>query len=141
MNKTLKLEKRGCDFYANDPRHLQEVSDIGNFRVGCYDMSIEGKDGRKYLVEFSHWERYAYRTTHKVTGRELKHPIRELVNPNALHLDTQYDVMTESGIPLSYRNLDLEHRIHDMNLDYTKAGILEAVNHISKDTYTDIEFI
>lgn len=131
--KKLILERRGCDFWPGETRTAG--SDIGNFRV-CTPAGVlvPGKDGRSYILEFTHWERYRYRTTHKRTGAPLKHPVKELVNINALHIDTQYD--DDRG---SWRNLELEQEIHAAGLDYTRAGILAAVNMIAAEPYTEIE--
>ena len=89
MKKTLYLEKRGGDFY-DDERRLNELSDVGNFRVGIYDYSIAAKNGRNYILEFGTYTRYTYRKTHKVTGKPLKHEIREIDIENALHIDTEF---------------------------------------------------
>ena len=45
MRKILYLEKRGCDFLNND-YDVKVLSDVGNYRVGIYDYSIHGKNGR-----------------------------------------------------------------------------------------------
>ena len=135
----LKLERRGCNFFNGDT--VCELSDIGNYRVGSYDYSIKGKDGRSYILDLSHYERYQYRKTHKITGRPLKHPVRELVNDNAVHLSTQYEEQNENGFTMSYCKIALEAEIREFNLSYTKADILKLVNYISEIEYTDIEIV
>lgn len=132
--KTLYLEKRGCDFFANDNTTVN--SDIGNYRVGVYDYSIHGKNGKDYILEFCHWTRYEYRKTHKITGRPLKHPVKELKNLNALLLNTQYE--NECGC---FCDLSLESITHEKNPSYTLADILAVVNEISAENYDNIEFI
>lgn len=129
MGKTLLLEKRGCDFFNDED--IQKYSDVGNYRVGLYNYSITGKDGVNYTIEFTRG--YKFRFHNKRTGAPLKKAIRE--HAHALCIDTQYT--TAAGC---YRNLDLENEIYSMNLNYTKADILKAVNHISIDTYDSIEF-
>lgn len=131
---TLFLEKRGCDFFKDD--RINQLSDVGNYRVGSYNYSIEGKDGINYILEFTNWKRYKYRKTHKRTGKPLKHEIKEIFNENALHIDTEYE--NENGC---FRNCKLENIIYEMNLNFTINDILKAVNLISKDKYTDIKFI
>lgn len=131
MNKTLTLEKRGCDFWKD--AEIRNFSDIGNYRVGIYSYCIEGKDGITYLMEFTQSAHYNHRTTHKRTGKELKKPIRETIIEYGLFVNTQYE--NEKGC---WRNSKLEREIFDMHLPYTKEGILKAVNYISKDNYTDI---
>lgn len=131
-NKTLILVKMGCDFFANDCRE----SDIGNYRVETRGGLVSGKDGRKYFLSFSHCERYETRTANKRTGKPLKNPVRELRNNNGLHVDTEYD--DENG---SWRNCKLESELWNMDLPYSKIGILQAVNHISADHYSEVEII
>lgn len=134
--KTLYLEKRGCDYKGYNRREV--LSDVGNYRVGVYDNSIKGKDGKEYTVEFTGYIKYRYRTISKRGGKELKHPVREVVNENALHIDTEYEDKNER---LSFRNIKLEREITEMNLDYTLSGILDAVNYISVDQYDRIVFL
>ena len=144
MKKTLYLEKRGGDFY-DDERRLNELSDVGNFRVGIYDYSIKGKNGRNYILEFGTYTRYTYRKTHKVTGKPLKHEIREIERENALHIDTQYEREETREIDgkkfmCAYRDLNLEEDINNKKLSYTLADILKVVNYISAEQYTEIAF-
>lgn len=132
---TLYLEKRGCNFFKGD--RVNALSDVGNYRVCTGDYNILGKDGRVYFLEFTHSTKYNYRTTHKVTGKPLKRTVKELVNENALSLDTCFQG-TDS---LYYRNGALESKFWDMNLDYTIANILAVVNEISADHYDSIKWI
>lgn len=118
---TLKFEARGCNF-SNNPN-----SDVNNYRI-C--TTITDKKDRQLFIEFGRG--YRYRFTNKRTGAKLKKPVIE--TEWALHIDTQFD--DERG---SWRDLDLEKRIYQKNLNYTKADILKAVNSISKVKYTAIE--
>ena len=118
---------------------------MGNFRVGIYDYSIKGKNGRSYILEFGTYTRYTYRKTHKVTGKPLKHEIREIDIENALHIDTEFEreetrEFDGKKFMCSYRDLKLEEEIYNMNLHYTLADILKVVNYISAEQYTDIAF-
>ena len=132
--KTLYLEKRGCDFFDND--NTVKISNVGNYRVGTYDYSIIGKDGIKYIIEFTRGHKRHTRTENKRTGKLLKHPITEIVNDCCLNINTQYD----EG-KLSYRNTKMEQIVWDMGLDYTMENILKVVNMFSVDQYDKIEFI
>lgn len=134
MKKTLYLEKRGCNFFNGDTSTTG--SDVGNYRVGSYNYSIEGKDGRNYIIEFCHGTRYIYRNTNKKTGAPLKHAVKELLNPNAIYIDTQFE--DQEG---TWRNIKLEEKLFEKNYNYTLSDILAIVNEISKDQYTKIEFI
>ena len=79
----LYLECRGCYFWEHDK--IKDISDVGNYRVGVYDYSIHAKNGRDYVLEFGAYDRRETRTTHKKTGKPLKHPKTEIVLSNALH--------------------------------------------------------
>ena len=142
MGKTLVLEKRGGDFYTAE---MREASDVGNYRVGVYDYSVKGKDGRDYIIEFGECTHYNWRKTHKVTGKPLKHEIREVIVSYGLHLDTQYerdevDERTGRKWKSAWRNSKLEQEVWDMHLPYTLENILKVVNYISADEYTAVEF-
>lgn len=138
MNKheqTLFIECRGCDFFPND--RINQLSDVGNYRVGVYDYSIKAKNGKTYILEFNACDRWNYRTTNKRNGQPLKNPVKELIKERALHLDSQYDEEREGGV-LSFRDCPLEHDIFIRNLDYTLENILQVVNEISIKQYNNI---
>ena len=136
--KTLYLEKRGCDFW-----HDEKIeSDIGNYRVTTTDYTIEGKNRKKYFLEFSLWRnRGHYRTTTKNGKRTLKKPVFEIDIPNGLSINTEFDEKDINGVLCSWRDLKIEKQLHKKMLTYTKKDILRAVNYISKDKYTKIEFV
>ena len=125
-NKTLFLEKRGCDFSSRDD--LQNFSDCENYRICGY---IVDKYGRNLFVEFSRG--YKYRWNNKRTGAPLKHgPIRE--HDHALSLNTQYDNFNGS-----WRDLELEKQVHTLDLNYTTTDILKAVDILAgPGEYTSI---
>lgn len=133
---TLFLETRGCDFFKGD--RINNLSDVGNYRVGIYDNSIKAKNGRAYILEFNSCDHWRYRTTHKKTGRELKHPVREIVKECALHLDTQFDELSPEGFPLSYRDCKIEREYYNRHFAYTLEAILQVVNEISIKQYDKI---
>lgn len=132
-----KLEKRGCDFFAGDD--IANYSDVTNYRVGVYSYDIPGKDGRDYIVEFHHFDRYETRTTHKRTGAPLKHPKRELQQKNALCIDTQYEKdetdSTGRRWRSCWRNSALEAEVHALHLPYTIEGIEKALEYITGKEY------
>ena len=132
--KTLYLEKRGCDFWKDDK--INNISDVGNYRVGSYDYSIKGKDGNNYILEFTNWDRYIYRKTNKRTGEPLKHEVKEILLINALHVDTEFE--NERG---TWANLKLESKLHEKPILYTLENILKVVNEISVDHYDKVEFV
>lgn len=131
----LYLEKRGCDFFDQDARTCQ-LSDVGNYRVGVYNYSIIGKNGRAYTLEFTRYNKMRARTTHKRTGKPLKHPKIEITLENALCVSTVFE---ESD--LSWRDIQLEKELSALDLTFTLSGILAAVNYISQKRYDKIEFV
>lgn len=134
MTRTLYLEKRGCNFWHDD--NINTVSDVGNYRICTPDECIKGKDGNTYFLEFTQYDKYTWRSTHKKTGKPLKHEVRELVLAHALHIDTQYS--NDNGC---WRNCKLEAEIHKTPVLFTLENILKVVNEVSIDTYGKIEFI
>lgn len=134
--KYLELEKRGCEFSARDS--IAERSDIGNYRLCTHDENVLLKDGRKFFFEFTACDRYAYRTTHKITGKELLHPKRDLLLPDALCVGTQWT----DDLGLSWRDSKIETAFYAAApVPYTQESILNFVNSISAEHYDAIKFI
>lgn len=129
----LYLECRGCYFWNDDP--INNYSDVGNYRV-CSTEYIPAKNGRAYFLEFTNYDRHEIRTTHKITGKPLKHPKIEITVKHALHLSTEFT--NDRG---SWGDISLEKTIHDKKLTYTKENILNVVNEISIKQYDEIIFI
>lgn len=141
--RLIYLERRGCDFFNGD--NIREVSDVGNYRVGIYNYMLKGKDGRQYSVEFGGHDRYIYRTVNKRTGAPLKHPVKELAMKNQLYIRTYYEKIEYSRhgyrFISCYGNVALDSEVFNMNLQFTRAGILQAINHISAEQYNSIAIV
>lgn len=132
FEKVLFLEKMGCDFWNDETAD----SDIKNYRVRTHGEIIPGKDGKIYFLEFHLWRnRKQIRYTHKRTGRPLKHPAFDIINPQGVAIDTEYS--DNNGC---WRNCKLEEQLTAKNYSYTKADILTIVNEISTNTYDRIIF-
>lgn len=135
-NNILYLECRGCYFSASDP--INNLSDVGNYRVGVYSHWIAAKDGRSYILEFGSYDRKEILYTSPKAGKPLKHPKYEVVLKNALHVSTEFETQ-ENGYKASLRNCELEKEMHDKKTYlFTKADILKAVNDISIKQYAKI---
>lgn len=133
MGNILYLRRMGWDFTPG----INHDSDVGNFRVRTEGENIRGKNGKMYFLEFTLWrDRKQARYTHKITGKALKHTHYDIINKEALHLDTEF---THDGY--SYSDLTLEKAIHEHNYSYTLENILKVVNEISADYYDEIIFI
>ena len=132
--KTLTLVKMGCDFFDGD--RINQLSDCENYRIETRKDLVKGKDGNEYFLSFGGYDKRRTRYTNKRTGARLKHPVDEVVLENALHIDTMFE--NDKG---AWRNSRLESELCDMDLTYTKADILKAVNYISCDNYTAIEIV
>jgi hypothetical protein len=129
----LYLKKMGLDFWEDEP----VKSDINNYRVRTLGETIPGKDGKMYFLEFSLWrDRKQIRYTHKITGKPLKHATFDIINHCGMAIDTEFT--DQYG---SWRNCAIEKAINEKNYSYTQADILNAVNEISTNAYTNIVFV
>jgi hypothetical protein len=132
FENVLFLEKMGCDFRKDEPAK----SDIKNYRVRTHGEIIPGKDNNLYFLEFSLWRnRLKPRYTHKTTGKPLKHVKYDIINPQAVAIDTEFT--NDNGC---WRNCKLEQELSEKNYSYTQADILTIVNEISINTYNKIIF-
>lgn len=128
LNKnTLYLEKMGMDFSLND--EITKISDLNNYRYYAYNVELKsgekldileigygaryqrGKNGYKYIDSFGCWFHTYYKDK---DGCEW----------GLLELDKQLN----KG---NYNNSNI----------YTKETILKLINSISKNQYTNIEYI
>jgi hypothetical protein len=126
-SKILYLREMGMD-------DAMIPGDIKNHRVRVLENIDIFYAGTAYnmFFEFCQWTRYTYRTTNKRTGAPLKKALRELVNPNAVCVDTQFEKeeTARDGRKWlsSWRNSALEKEIHAENPSFTRADILGIVN-------------
>ena len=123
VERILYLEKRGCDFFKDDPINTQ--SDVGNYRVF---MSVTDRNGVEVCGDLSRGDVYRYK--HKTTGKPLKHRVFE--HSCGVYDDFQY--AAEDGRTYRYK---LPEGILD-GLRYTLEDILWLVNQLSKDEYTSV---
>ena len=127
---TLFLECRGCYFWEDDK--INSVSDVGNYRV-CTTDYLPAKDGNSYFLEFTNYAARRYRTTHKITGKPLKHGKIDILLENALHIETEFT--NDRG---SWRNCRLEEEIHKTPQLFTLENILKTINKITIKQYEKI---
>jgi hypothetical protein len=131
--KTLKLKKMGMNFHATETAK----SDILNYRARTENYDIQGKDGKKYFIEFCLWrDRKKARYTHKITGKELKHIKYDIINVQGVSVDIQYQ--DNNG---TWGNIKLEKEINEKNYSYNTTDLLNIINSISCETYDKIIFI
>lgn len=121
----LRLEKMGMN--------NKELNDVKNHRVRC---EIRNKEGNRTIIDFSKCEIWRMRYTHKKTGKELKHPKKDIIQPIGLYIST-YEHTEKGCFGLS----EIESSVWNMGLEYTLANILKVANLISKDQYNSIELI
>lgn len=126
--KVLFLRKMGMDDV--------KLYDVRNHRVRVLERIHTTLRNEPMFFEFTQCDMHKMRYTHKITGRELKHPIYESVNPIGLHLDTEFT--NEFG---SYRDLAVEKAVWDMYLDFTRESILKVVNMYSVDKFAKVVFV
>jgi len=106
MMKTLFLEKRGCDFMKDDG--ICQHSDLENYRL-C--GRIVDKYGRNLFIEFG------------AAGNRLKGEQRKLVP----HYHKLYAHTSFENFDGTWGDLELDQAIWNGSYDYTKKGVLEAV--------------
>ena len=116
----LYLECRGCYFFEND--RIARLSDVGNYRVGVYNNKIRAKNGKEY--------------NNKITGKPLKHPKKEILLENALHISTEFE--NDRGC---WADLTLENKIREKLFTYTRKDILQLFNEISIEQFDKIVMI
>ena len=114
-NNTLYLEKMGCDFFVDDD--ITKISDLTNYRY--YTHNIELKSGEK------------------LDTLEIGHGARYQLNKNG------YKYIDNFGC--EWGLLELDKQLNKGNYNngnlYTKETILNLINSISKNQYTNIEYI
>lgn len=129
LNKnTLYLEKMGCNFFVDDD--ITKISDLNNYRY--YTHNIELKSGEKLdTLEIGHGARY------------------QLDNKNGYkYIDNfgcWFQTYYKDKDGCEWGLLELDKQLNKGNYNngnlYTKETILNLINSISKNQYTNIEYI
>lgn len=128
LNKnTLYLEKMGCNFFADDD--ITKISDLNNYRY--YTHNIELKSGEKLdTLEIGHGARYQ----RNKNGYKY-------IDSFGCWFQTYYK--DKDGC--EWGLLELDKQLNKGNYNngnlYTKETILNLINSISKNQYTNIEYI
>lgn len=130
----LLFEKRGCNFFSGDPDALE--SNIGNYRIVTPGFTAPMKDGRRFLFEFSCYDKYSYRTINKRTGAQLKKPVKDLVMTCAAAMNTEFK--NENGC---WRDSQIEKAFYETPRKYTEENILAYINSVSSVHYDKIKYI
>lgn len=135
----LFFERRGCEFFKHlNPGDVgsESRSDIGNYRITTPGEIVPLKNGKNYLFEFSHYDRFIYRKTNKRTGAPLKNPVRELYLKNAASISTEY-----TNAAGSFADLALEKDFYSRDIPYTEGAILNYINDIAAEHYDAIKYV
>lgn len=128
LNKnTLYLEKMGMDFFVGDD--ITKISNLNNYRY--YAHNIELKDGEKLdTLEIGHGARY------QLNKNGCKH-----IDDFGCWFQSYYRDKDGHAWGL----LDLDKQLNKGNYNngnlYTKETILNLINSISKNQYTNIEYV
>lgn len=126
-NKILFLEKRGCNFWENDP--INEISDLKNYRL---ITKIVDRDFRNMTVEIGNGYKYRYYYKNN-PDKKLKNPIQE--HDHKLMIDTYINNYNGCfSIP------EYEKEVYKKDYIYNSPDLLAAINSISCDTYNKIIF-
>lgn len=126
-NNTLYLEKMGCDFFVDDD--IAKISNLNNYRY--YTHNIELKSGEKLdTLEIGHGARY------RLDKNGYKY-----IDSFGCWFQTYYK--DKDGC--EWGLLEIDKQLNKGNYNngnlYTKETILKLVNSISKNQYTNIEYI
>lgn len=124
---TLYLEKMGMDFFIGDD--ITKISDLNNYRY--YAHNIKLKNGEILdTLEIGHGARYQ----HAKNGYKY-------IDSFGCWFQTYYK--DKNGCEWGLLDLDKQLNKGNYNNDnlYTKETILNLINSISKNQYTNIEYI
>lgn len=121
-------------------------TDIKNHRIRVIDNIDIVYQGKNYnmFFEFMQCEHWKTRFTNKRNGKELKHPVRELIEKDSIAIDTQFDVPAKQGnleYMASYRHSGLESEFWKEHLRYTRENILAIINKYSIEKYDRIVLV
>ena len=128
LNKnTLYLEKMGMDFSISDD--ITKISDLNNYRYYAYN--IELKSGEKLdTLEIGHGARY----------QRNKNSYKYIDN-----FGCWFQTYYKDKDGCCWGLLELDKQLNKGNYSngnlYTKETILNLINSISKNQYTNIEYI
>lgn len=134
-NNTLYLEKMGMDFFINDD--ITKISDLNNYRYYIHNIELKNslnsnklKENKKYILdtlEVGHGARY---------DKNYKH-----IDDFGCWFQSYYK--DKDGCEWGLLELDKQLNKGNYNNSnvYTKETILKLVNSISKNQYTNIEYI
>lgn len=126
-NKILFLEKRGCNFWENDP--INEISDLKNYRLFT---GIVDRDYRNLDIEIGRC--YKYRLYYKNNpDKKLKKPIQE----HDYKLTIKTYINNYNGC---FSIFEYENEIFAKDYIYNSHDLLAAINSISCDNYNKIIF-
>lgn len=139
LNKnTLYLEKMGCDFFVGDD--ITKISNLNNYRYYIHNIELKNnlnsnklKENKKYILdtlEVGHGARYQY-------------------NKNGYkYIDSfgcWFQTYCKDKDGCEWGLLELDEQLNKGNYNngnlYTKETILNLINSISKNQYTNIEYI
>jgi len=144
QGKTLYLREMGMDD-QNIP------GDIKNHRIRVIeriDIAYKRRVIRNFFFEFTAVNpRYTYRTTNKITGKPLKHAVKEIANINGIGIDTQFEIEEiysqhdKHVFQASYRHGEMEKELYAANYSYTRADILRIINLFALENYNNIVLV
>ena len=135
----LQLVKMGCDFDAKYNALEVEHSDLGNHRLRLH---FTDKDGNRIYGDVCCWNTVAWK---KSAAKYDKNLGNIEMPPVAISPDLEVYKMVEYEGRKQVYCIRYGDRKHENNFKdvfpYTKEGLLNFVNSMSKDTYTDIEYV
>lgn len=147
--ETAYLFAHGCELIGSTDSDLNyhRLELIGGADIAFTPGRLISPDRKVYrnmYIEFNGCVHYTYRHTHKYTGKPLKKSVKELLNSNAMHIDTEYKVEVFDGRNVwnaSYRLSPLEKEIWENNYSYTKKDVLQFLNRYGVKKYNNVVIV
>ena len=114
----------------------KEFSDLENHRLRLH---FTDKSGARIYGDVCCWDTSSWQASIKKHDKNYKYiDIPKFAIGPDLSYYTKYHIKGKEYVGcFRYGDLDISVKSYP----YTKAGLLEYINSLSKDTYTDIEFI
>lgn len=119
----LVLKKRGINFLKDD-KEMMEHSDLKNYR---FKLEFVGHNNEKVTANISRCE--------KGRARYKTH-----VHFHRLSFYGSFED-PKDGLSHVYKEAEAADYIHKNDLEYNKKDVLNLVNYLSKDSYTEVEIV
>lgn len=136
----LQLVKMGLDFDSKYNAKELEYSDLENHRLRLH---FTDKEGYRIYGDVCCWDTASWQASIKRVDKKWKFitdiPLMAITPDLEVYRMVDYS-NRKQVMCFRYGDRKAENNYKDV-FPYTKKGLLDFVNGMSKDTYTDIEFV